>query len=443
MDEVSPLLTDLYQFTMLQGYFDRGMEETALFEFFVRTLPPGRNFLMAAGLEQLLDYLERLHFTGEEIEALSRTGRFSPGFLTALSQFRFTGEVDAVPEGTLFFPNEPIVRVSAPLPQAQLIETRLINLLHFQTLIASKAARMVLAAPGKLLFDFGLRRAHGAEAGLFAARAAYLAGMAGTATVLAGSRFGIPLFGTMAHSFIQAHDDESEAFLHFAESQPGNVVFLLDTYDTEAAAEKVVSLAPRLRSAGIPIEGVRLDSGDLAAHARAVRKILDAGGLPEVKILASGNLDEFALDRFLKEAVPIDGFGVGTRLDTSADGPYLDAVYKLQVYGGRPRRKRSEGKETWPGRKQVYRRYDGGGRMAEDLLSLEGERQEGEALLVPVMRGGRRLAPSPGLTEARSRAAAELARLPGPLRRLEEAPPYRVTISGSLRRLAEEVDRAG
>lgn len=444
MDEVSPLLTDLYQLTMLQGYFDQGMKETALFEFFVRKLPPGRNFLMAAGLEQLLDYLEHLHFTAAEIEALSRTQRFSREFLNSLAAFRFTGVVDAIPEGTLFFPDEPVVRVSAPLPQAQLIETRLINLLHFQTLIASKASRMVLAAPGKLLFDFGLRRAHGAEAGLFAARAAYLAGMAGTATVLAGSRFGIPLFGTMAHSFIQAHDDEREAFLHFAESQPGNAVFLLDTYDTEAAAEKVVSIAPRLQSAGIPIQGVRLDSGDLAEHARRVRKILDAGGLREVKILASGNLDEFALSRFLKEEAPIDGFGVGTRLDTSADAPSLDAVYKLQAYAGRPRRKRSEGKETWPGRKQLYRRYDDAGRMAEDLLCLEEERWEGEGegMMMPVMRGGRRLKPSPSLTDARARAAAELARLPEALRLPEEAPPYPVTISWGLRRLAKEVDRA-
>ena len=441
MGEVSPLLTDLYQLMMLQGYFDRGMNQTAVFEFFVRKLPPGRNFLVAAGLEQALDYLEQLRFTPAEIETLSGTGRFSRPFLDSLAQFRFGGDVSAMPEGTLFFPNEPILRVSAPLPQAQFVETRLINLLHFQTLIASKAARMVLAAPGKLLVDFGFRRAHGAEAGLFAARAAYLAGMSGTATVLAESAFGIPIFGTMAHSFIQAHDDESEAFLHFAEAHPDHVVLLLDTYDTEAAAEKVVALAPRLRSAGISIKGVRLDSGDLGQHARRVRKILDGGGLQEVKILASGNLDEFALDRLLADGAPIDGFGIGSRLDTSSDRPYLDAVYKLEEYAGRPRRKRSEGKATWPGRKQVYRRRDAGGRMSGDLLALEAERQEGDALMAPVMQSGRRLAPSPPLAEARARAVGEMARLPESLRRLDDAPPYPVTVSEALLRLAEEVDR--
>jgi nicotinate phosphoribosyltransferase len=441
MGEVSPLLTDLYQLTMLQGYFDREMEETAVFEFFIRNLPPGRNFLMAAGLEQALDYLEQLQFTSAEMDVLSRTGRFSKAFLGSLAEFRFRGDVDAMPEGTLFFPNEPIMRVSAPLPQAQFVETRLINLLHFQTLIASKAARMVLAAPGKLLIDFGLRRAHGAEAGLLAARAAYLAGMGGTATVLAEATFGIPIFGTMAHSFIQAHDDESDAFLHFAESQPDNVVLLLDTYDTEAAARKVVSLAPRLRSAGISIKGIRLDSGNLMEHARRVRKILDAGGLQEVKILASGGLDEFALARLLKEGAPIDGFGIGSRLDTSADAPYLDSVYKLQEYAGRPRRKRSEGKATWPGRKQVDRLYDAEGRMAEDLLRLEREQPEGEGLITPVMQNGRRLAPSPSLTEVRTRAAGELARLPEPLRKLDQAPSYPMKISPALLQLAEEVDR--
>lgn len=437
-----PLLTDLYQLTMLQGYFDYGMDETAVFEFFVRNVPPSRNFLVAAGLEQLLDYLETLRFSPEEIEALAQTGRFNAPFLSALARFRFTGAVDAMPEGTVFFPNEPVVRITAPLPEAQFVETRLINLLHFQILIASKAARMVLAAPGKLLIDFGLRRAHGAEAGLFAARAAYLAGMAGTATVRAGTDFGIPLFGTMAHSFIEAHDDEREAFRRFAESQPENVVLLIDTYDTEAAAEKVVALAPGFRLRGIAIKGVRLDSGDLAAHARKVRKILDAGGLGEVQILASGSLDEFALARLIAEGAPIDGFGIGSRLDTSADLPYLDAVYKLQAYAGRPRRKRSEGKATWPGSKQVYRRHDAMGRMAGDRLTLENDRQEGEALIVPAMRSGRRLAPFPSLAEARARTEKEIARLPEPLRRLDGAPSYPVEISEALRRLAKEADRA-
>ncbi|MDE2310778.1 MAG: nicotinate phosphoribosyltransferase, partial [Betaproteobacteria bacterium] len=272
----SALLTDLYQLTMLQGYHDSGMEEVAVFEFFVRKLRPGRGFLMAAGLEQVLEFLEGLHFSSEELAWLASTGRFSREFLARLETLHFTGDVHAMPEGTVFFPNEPILRVTAPIAQAQLVETRLINLLHFQTLIASKAARMVLMAPDKLLVDFGLRRAHGAEAGLLAARASYLAGFTGTSNVLAGMQFGIPLFGTMAHSFVQAHADETLAFEHFAHAQPDNVVLLIDTYDTEAAASKVVALAPQLKRQGIRIKGVRIDSGDLADHARKVRQILDA-----------------------------------------------------------------------------------------------------------------------------------------------------------------------
>lgn len=437
----SVLLTDLYQLAMLQGYFEEGMEETAVFEFFIRSRPPGRNFFIAAGLAPLLDFLEQLRFTPEELAWLGGSGRFSPAFIDALSRLRFAGDVDAMPEGSVFFPNEPVVRVTAPLPQAQLIETRLINLLHFQILVASKAARAVLAAPGKLLIDFGLRRAHGAEAGLMSARASYLAGFAGSANVLAEHLYGVPAYGTMSHAFVQAHDDEGEAFVRFAEAQPNNVVLLLDTYDTERAAEKVVSIAPRLKRSGVLIRGVRLDSGDLADHARRVRRILDRGGLAEVKIWASGNLDEDRIRALLEAGAPIEGFGVGSRLDTSADVPYLDAVYKLQAYAGRPRRKRSEGKATWPGPKQVYRRIGADGRMAEDWVALAEEGEAGEALLQPVMRAGRRLAPSPSLAASRERAAAELARLPAPLRRLEEAPPYPVRIASSLEKLAEAVDR--
>ncbi len=333
----SVLLTDLYQLTMLQGYHDAGMAETAVFEFFVRRLRPARGFLLAAGLDQSLDYLEQLRFSTAELEWLASTRRFSEDFLASLEALRFTGDVHAMPEGTAFFPNEPILRVTAPIAQAQLVETRLINLLHLETLIASKAARSVLMAPHRLLVDFGLRRAHGSEAGLLAARASYLAGFSGTSTVLAGQQFGIPLFGTMAHSFIQAHDDETLAFEHFAHAQPGNVVLLIDTWDTEAAAHKVVALAPRLDAAGIRIKGVRIDSGDLAEHARRVRRILDAGGLGHVIIFASGDLDEFALRDMLAAGAPVDGFGVGTHLDTSSDLPYLDCAYKLQEYAGRAR----------------------------------------------------------------------------------------------------------
>ena len=436
----SALLTDLYQLTMLQGYHDAGMEDVAVFEFFVRKLRPGRGFLMAAGLEQALEFLEGLHFSSEELAWLASTGRFNNGFLAQLEALRFTGDVHAMPEGTVFFPNEPILRVTAPIAQAQLVETRLINLLHFQTLIASKAARIALMAPDKLLVDFGLRRAHGAEAGLLAARASYIAGFSGTSTAQAGMQFGIPLFGTMAHSFVQAHDDETLAFEHFAHAQPDNVVLLIDTYDTEAAARKVVALAPKLEREGIRIKGVRIDSGNLADHARQVRQILDAGGLRHVTIFASGDLDEYLLRDILAAGAPLDGFGVGTRMVTSSDVPYLDCAYKLQEYAGKARRKRSEGKQTWPGRKQVYRSYDADGRMASDIVTVEEDAQKGEPLIRQVMRAGKRLAPTT-LAAIRRNAAANLAHLPEPLRQLQEPYGYRVDIAPALLELAEQVDR--
>ena len=314
-DATSPLLTDLYQLNMIQAYLDHGETKTAVFEFFVRKLPARRGFLVAAGLEQALDFLEGLRFSAEQIDWLARSGRFGKELLEHLAELRFTGDVHAMPEGTVFFADEPILRVTAPLPEAQLVETRLINILHFQSLIASKAARMMLAAPGKLLVDFGLRRAHGSEAGVMAARASYIAGFAGTATMLAEKWFGIPTFGTMAHSFIQAHDDETVAFEDFAQSRPENLTFLIDTYDTEAAARKVVALAPRLKARGITIRSVRLDSGDLIALSKSVRRILDEGGLGEVGIFASGGLDEDSIAEMLRAGAPIDGFGDRHQLD--------------------------------------------------------------------------------------------------------------------------------
>ncbi|HEV3024230.1 MAG TPA: nicotinate phosphoribosyltransferase [Pirellulales bacterium] len=437
----SMLLTDLYQLTMLQGYLEHGMHETAVFEFFVRKLPPGRNFLLAAGLEQVLDYLEHARFTPDDLQWLAQRRQFGPKLLEFAEAFRFTGDVDALKEGTVFFPDEPVVRVVAPICQAQLIESRLINLVHFQTLIASKAVRSVLAAPGKLLVDFGMRRAHGAEAGLLAARAAYLAGFTGTATVMANMLWNVPIYGTMAHSFIQAHDDEAAAFARFAHANSGDVVLLIDTYDTEAAALKTVALAKQLRSQGIAVHGVRLDSGDLAEHARRVRRILDEGGLTETTIFASGNLDEHALAKLMASGAPIDGFGVGTRVDVSVDAPYLDCAYKLQEYAGRPRRKHSEGKATWPGRRQVFRRYDADGLLLADEVSLESDPRPGEPLLVPVMRGGRRLLPPDRLADPRACTLENLERLPSALKSLEPASPYDVLISPSLRELAYELDR--
>jgi nicotinate phosphoribosyltransferase len=436
----SLLLTDLYQLAMLQAYADHGFGATAVFELFFRKLPPRRGFLMAAGLDQALHFLEEARFSAEDCEALRRAGQFPERFIADLATFRFTGDVDAMPEGTVFFPDEPVVRVIAPLPQAQLVETRLLNLIHFETVIASKAARMALAASGKQLVDFGLRRAHGAEAGLLAARASYLAGFAGTATLEAALDFGIPAYGTMAHSFIQAHDDEVTAFEHFARSRPKGVVLLIDTYDTERAAEKVATLARRLAQDGISIRGVRLDSGDLAAHARRVRAILDGHGLKDITIFASGGLDEDALAAFTRGGAPIDGYGIGTSLTTASDAPALDCAYKIQEYAGVPRRKRSEGKATWPGRKQVWRRSTDAGRFAGDTLGLMAERHEGEVLLRPVMRNGQRLTAAPSLDQSRTHAADQLRRLPEGLRRLEPL-SYSVTISDELRALAEICDR--
>ena len=436
----SALLTDFYQLTMLQSYFDCGMTETAAFEFYVRKLPRVRNFLVAAGLEQVLEFLENLHFTGDELDWLRQRPGFDERILEHLSQLRFTGDVDAMAEGTVFFPDEPILRVSAPLPQAQLVETRLVALLHFESIIASKAARCTLAAPGKLLVDFGLRRAHGAEAGVLAARASYLAGFSGTATVLAARLFGIPVYGTMAHSFVQAHDSEIAAFLDFAHGHPDNTVLLIDTYDTEAAARKVVSLVPELRAAGIQVRAVRLDSGDLGAHAQRVRHILDAGGCGEIGIFASGGLDEYELARLA--AAPINGFGVGTSLVTSSDAPGLDCAYKLQEYAGRPRRKRSEGKATWPGRKQVFRVLNADGKFERDILALESEHHPGTPLLRPVMRNGRRVDPAPALETVRAHALAELDRLPERLRSLERAEPgYAAEVTPALIAMAHDVDR--
>ena len=433
---VSVLLTDLYQLTMVTAYHALGMEREAVFEFFVRRLPADRGFLVAAGLEQALEYLETVRFEEHELQWLASTSRFRPEALQRLALLRFTGDVHAMPEGSVFFAGEPILRVVAPLPEAQLVESRLINLLNFQSMIATKAARCRLAAGTRRLADFGLRRAHGAEAGLLAARACYLAGFDSTATVEAGRLFGIPLSGTMAHSFIQAHDRESVAFRDFARIHPRGTTLLIDTYDTLRAAREVVELCRE----GVPVEAVRLDSGDLGALSQEVRMILDAGGCERVRIVASGNLDEHEIERLLAAGAPIDSFGVGTRLDVSADAPYLDCVYKIQEYAGRPRRKRSAGKATWPGRKQVFREYGTDGRILADTIGLEDEALPGRPLLQPVMRRGRCLAPS-SLQHSRDLAAREIATLPASCRDLRCPQPIEPAISAGLRAAAERVDR--
>jgi nicotinate phosphoribosyltransferase len=435
----SLLLTDLYQLSMMEVYGRHDMRQSAVFELFVRKLPARRGFLMMAGVEQLVQFLERMRYSEEELQWLHSTGLFSPSFLDSLADMRFTGDLDSMAEGTVFFADEPMVRITAPLSQAQLVESRLINLIHYQTVIASKAARMVLAAPGRTLVDFGFRRAHGAEAGLLAARAAYLAGFAGTATLAAHRTFGVPVFGTMAHSFIQAHDDETTAFERFALARPKSLTLLIDTYDTEAGARLVVRLAPRLAAGGITVTGVRLDSGDLGIHARNVRAILDAADLRQVRIMASGGLDELSLQALVRQGAPIDSFGIGTSLTTSSDAPALDCAYKLQEYAGQPRRKLSEGKATWPGRKQVWRRFNKHGTIAGDTVGLADEAPCGEPLLHPVLRAGLREKDLPTLAQVRAHATASLASLPEPLRQLDDA-SVSVEISPALRRLAAQMD---
>jgi nicotinate phosphoribosyltransferase len=332
--------------------------------------------------------------------------------------------------------------VTAPVQQAQLVESRLINLLNLQTMIATKAARCVLAAEKRLLVDFGFRRAHGAEAGVLASRASYLAGFDGTATVLAGKMFDIPIFGTMAHAYVQAHDSERAAFETFARAHPGNVVLLIDTYDTEQGARIVVELAPRLRQDGIQIKAVRLDSGDLAVLASKVRRILDDGGLQNTGIFCSGNLDEYRLTDLVRQGAPITGFGIGTRLDTSEDAPSLECVYKLVEYEGEPKRKHSTGKATWPGRKQIFREYGSDGRMQADVLTLEGDVLPGEPLIEPAMRDGKVLRTAPALSSIRERTAQQLTGLPDSLRRLESASAYPVRVGPSLEKLALRADDA-
>jgi nicotinate phosphoribosyltransferase len=434
----SALVTDLYQLTMLAAYRRLGFDGEAVFELYARRLPDERGFLLVAGLEQALEYLETLAVSADELAWLGSLGRFEPEFLEWLGRLRFSGEVWAVPEGTALFADEPWLRIVAPLPEAQFVESRLINLLHLETLIASKAARCVLAAGGRALIDFGMRRAHGAEAACLAARAAAIAGFAGTATVAAGRRFGLPLYGTMAHSFVQAHDSEREAFAGYARCHPDRTTLLIDTYDTLAAAREVVALV----QGGARVGAVRIDSGDLLEGSRAVRAILDGGGCGAVQILASGNLDEHEIARLSAAGAPIDAFGVGTRLDTSADAPYLDCAYKLEEYAGRPRRKRSWGKATWPGRKQVFRRHDAAGQIAADVVALETERPPGEPLLECVMRGGRRLRPAEPIAALAARTARSLAALPAACRALAAPVPLTAAISSGVRALADEVDRA-
>lgn len=434
---ISPLFTDLYEVTMAQAYWAEGMSETAVFETFFRKLPPSRSYLMAAGLPDVLDFLEDFRFEEQDLEYLRGLNLFRDAFLQWLSELRFTGDVWAVPEGTVVFPNEPIVQVIAPIAEAQLVETLVLNQIHVQSVLATKAARVVDAARGRMVVDFGARRAHGADAALKVARTSYLAGAAGTSNLLAARDYGIPAFGTMAHSFIQTFESELDAFEVFARLYPGTTL-LVDTYDTLRGVDRVIELAQRLGDR-FDVHAVRLDSGDLGALSKAARTRLDAAGLSQVGIFASSGLDEHRIAALLEAGCPIDGFGVGTKLVVAEDAPALDMAYKLVEYAGVGRTKLSSDKVIYPGRKQVFRRLDHG-LFAGDTLGRPQERIDGEPLLVPVMKEGRRISrANAGLEAERAHARQQINALPPQLRSLRDADrTYPVEVSPDV---ARELDR--
>ncbi len=425
------LFTDLYELTMAGAYDAERMNATAVFELFFRELPDCRNYVVAAGLDDVLAYIEGWRFTEDDLAYLGAGGDLPPAVIDRLRGMRFSGDIFAMPEGTIVFPGEPLVQVIAPVIEAQLVETYLLNQIHLQSVIATKAARVVGAAAGRSIVDFGSRRAHGIDAAVKVARASYLAGAAGTSNVLAGRLYGIPVFGTMAHSFVQAHHDELSAFEAFARVYP-TTTLLVDTMNATEGVRNVIALSRRFRER-FRVGAIRLDSGDLGELARRCRVLLDEAGLARVRIIASSGLDEYAIADLVTRGAPIDGFGVGTKLAVSADAPTLDMAYKLVEYDGVGRLKLSPGKVVYPGRKQVFR-FTEGGRLAHDLIGRYDEASLGTPLLKCVMRGGERIDGGlVSLESARQHASSQVALLPDSLRSLAHAvPPYRVDVSDAL-----------
>jgi nicotinate phosphoribosyltransferase len=444
-EEDMSLFTDLYELTMCASYFDNKKFKSATFDLFIRRLPENRSYLLFAGLEQALLFLESVKFTEEHLAYLQKQG-FNGQFLDYLRNFKFTGEVWAVPEGTLAFPCEPLIRVTAPIIEAQLVETFLLNTVNLQTMIATKASRVVNAAKGKPVIEFGLRREHGIDAGMKVARCSYIAGCQGTSNVLAGLKYGIPIFGTMAHSFVMSFEKEIDAFRAFARTFPNRSTLLIDTYDDIAGAEKAAVVAKELERMGCKLGGVRLDSGNLAEISKKVRALLDKKGLRHVNIFASGDLDEYRIAELLSRGAEIDSFGVGTRMGTSADKPYVDVIYKLcetmsESGAFSPIMKLSEGKATLPGRKQVFRFEDRKGNYAKDMIALADEKREGEPLLVKVMENGKIAYDLPSLSEIRATASENLSRLPKKYKKLTYAPTYPVELSRALEALIKKLKR--
>ncbi len=432
------LAIDLYELTMAESYLREGMFDEAIFSLFVRKLPKHRNYLVACGLGRILQLVEELRFDTKALAALARMGLFSKRLLDWLAQFHFSGSIRAVAEGTPLFPDEPLLEVCAPLPEAQLLETAIVNTAHLATVQASKATRVVAAAAGRRVVDFGLRRAHGWDAGLSMVYAGYLVGMHATSNVLAGQILGVPITGTMAHSYIQAHPSELEAFVAFSQTYP-ETVLLVDTYDTLAGVRRVIELAARM-GPRFRVSGIRIDSGDLAALSLAARHMLDRAGLHEVTIFASGGLDEWEIARLVAAGAPIDGFGVGTRMAVSEDAPSLDMAYKLVRYAGVDRLKLSPGKRLLPGAKQIYRQ-EAGETAVEDTLACEREHLAGTPLLHTVMDGGERTTRGRcTLEQSRAYHRKQLARLPESLRQLtSSALPYPVNLSKALRAQAAQM----
>jgi nicotinate phosphoribosyltransferase len=432
------LLTDLYELTMTASYFRHQMFAPATFSLFIRRYPPDRGYFVSAGLEDVLDFLESFRYTQEDLDYLNTTGMFSPDFLHYLTTVRFTGSVRAIPEGRLFFLDEPILEVTAPIPEAQLVETFVINAINLPVTIATKAARCTYASQGRNLVDFSLRRTQGRDAGLKVARASYIAGFTATSNVLAARLYDIPVSGTMAHSFITSFEEEADAFRAFAETFPENTVLLIDTYDTVSGAEKAVKVAKEMERQGKKLLGVRLDSGDMAALSQEVRAILDSGGLSEVRVLASGGFDEFKIAKALERGAKIDGFGIGTKMGVSADAPYTDIAYKLVQYDSRPVLKLSTGKKTLVGEKQVFR-VRKGNRLSRDIIALRHEELEGEPLLESVMENGVRTHGSEPLAGIRDRFQREFETLDEACKALGNPVHFPVEWSPGLQALQKEV----
>jgi nicotinate phosphoribosyltransferase len=434
----SALIIDLYELTMAAAYWEHDMQARATFSLYLRSRPE-RGYYVAAGLEPALKILQGLRFHDEDIRYLDRTGLFKTPFLKYLNTLRFSGEVRALPEGTLFFADEPLLEVTAPMIEAQLLETILINTIGLHTLLTTKAARCVSAAQGRTLVDFALRRTQGRDAGMALARSTYLAGFDGTSNVSAAKQYNIPAVGTMAHSFIQAFGDETAAFEAYARSYPDRTVLLIDTYDTLQGARRAVQVARRMAADGNALVGVRLDSGDTIAISREVRRIFDDAGLPEVKIFASGGFDEFEVARAIDQGAAIDAFGIGTKVGVSADLPYLDMVYKLVRYDGRDVRKLSTGKQNLAGEKQVFRRSGADSAYLEDIIGLKTEAvDDAETLLATVMRAGRPVGPPPALDQLRRDFAGRFKRLGDAYKRLSRPQPYPVRLSRALTALQEQ-----